>query len=545
MTRWGMVIDLQSCIGCNGCAEICRDVNRVPGGGEWREVPIYRKEDNLLAPELALPFSCMQCSDAPCLDVCPTTATLRREDGIIDIEYDLCIGCGYCVVACPYMARHINKHNESLHLPSAVGKPEPFPNGADLHGVCTKCNFCIPRVEAGMARGYEPGVDPQASPTCVAFCTTNALHFGDLSDPDSHVSQLTHANETAQMQLDLNTGPAIYYLLGDGVKTRLPDTPETPLAPRRKQTVWEWPAVLNFILGGTATGLYLIGLLALASGAWETAVFKWLSPLLTSLGFLALTVEAGRPLRSRYLLRHLRRSWMSREALAAAIFIPLALLDWFIPNIVLQSIAAIAAAGLTVSQGFMIYRSPGVASWSVWPMPFLFIASGFAAGGGLALALAGWQVRIIPELLLSITQVSIVLNLAAWLVYLYVPRTSEFQTATASLRTRASMGTIIGIGGVLPLLILIWLAVGSSVDNQILAALAGLSVITGHVTQKAGIVLKAGYLRGITLRMRSQIKFDEETHPQRLDRYPKSKVKNGQALSPNAPGSGRQRGDAK
>ncbi|RME43027.1 MAG: hypothetical protein D6791_16450, partial [Chloroflexi bacterium] len=106
-----------------------------------------------------------------------------------------------------------------------------------------------------------------------------------------------------------------------------------------KQTVWRWPAVAQFTLGGMGTGFYLLGLLIAARSGGDmpesfvlAAVFKLLGPALAALGFLALTTEAGRPSRGHNLLRHLRRSWMSRETLAGAVFIPAAFLDWLFPQ---------------------------------------------------------------------------------------------------------------------------------------------------------------------------------------------------------------------
>ena len=149
-----------------------------------------------------LPMSCMQCGNAPCLEVCPTTATFRREDGIVDIDYKLCIGCGYCVVACPYLARTIMFHD------SVVDRQD-----SELAGICTKCNFCAPRVEAGRERGYQPGIDREATPMCVVTCTANALHFGDLDDVQSNVSRLIRRNKTAHLQEALGTHPVVTYIV--------------------------------------------------------------------------------------------------------------------------------------------------------------------------------------------------------------------------------------------------------------------------------------------------------------------------------------------
>ncbi|MCL4475988.1 MAG: 4Fe-4S dicluster domain-containing protein [Nitrospirae bacterium] len=163
---------------------------------------------------MCLPMSCMHCGKPPCLDVCPTGATYRRSDGIVDIKYEICVGCGYCILACPYLARTIVFHNgddfETDVTYRESGKPSP---SISFTGVCSKCDFCLPRVDAGLAKGLEPGLDLEASPMCVVSCTAGALHFGDLDDPDSMVSQMLRENKTACLQEDLGTYPSVYYIL--------------------------------------------------------------------------------------------------------------------------------------------------------------------------------------------------------------------------------------------------------------------------------------------------------------------------------------------
>lgn len=214
MTRWGMVIDLRKCMGCEACAVTCKETNQVPPG-HWRQV-VGGKVNHQSGQRMFLPMSCMHCSDPPCMEVCPTTATYRRPDGIVDVNYDLCIGCGYCVVACPFLARTIS-HNAFDFDPHVEGPIVPGKNGAtanvDRVGVCTKCDFCLPRIEAGLAQGLQPGLHPEASPACTNACTAQALHFGDFDDPDSHVSKLVKENQTARLQETLGTDPAIYYIV--------------------------------------------------------------------------------------------------------------------------------------------------------------------------------------------------------------------------------------------------------------------------------------------------------------------------------------------
>ncbi len=212
MARWGMVIDLRKCVGCQTCTIACKQDNNTPPGIFWRRVVDCEVGQYPDVKRVFLPMGCMHCSEPPCLEVCPTTATYRRPDGIVDIHYELCVGCGYCIVACPYLARTIIFDQES-YFDTGPTPPEQVLDGSDHVGVCTKCTFCWPRVDAGLEEGLRPGLDPEATPTCVGSCIANALHFGDLDDPSSEVSRLIRENGTAQILDELGTDPAVYYIV--------------------------------------------------------------------------------------------------------------------------------------------------------------------------------------------------------------------------------------------------------------------------------------------------------------------------------------------
>jgi phenylacetyl-CoA:acceptor oxidoreductase subunit 1 len=213
MVRWGMVIDLRTCIGCGACEIACRHTNKL-ALNYWRQVIDCGVSAPPERQRTYLPINCVHCSEPPCLEVCPTTATYRRPDGVVAVDYELCIGCGYCIVACPYLARTIILRNEYGfavgHRPQEPGMAAPDPRYA---GVCTKCNFCLPRVDEGLAQGLRPGLDPEATPACVVICSTNTLHFGDLEDPNSEVSRLIQENKTARLQEGLGTDPSVYYIV--------------------------------------------------------------------------------------------------------------------------------------------------------------------------------------------------------------------------------------------------------------------------------------------------------------------------------------------
>ncbi len=188
MTRWAMVADLRRCVGCQTCTAACKQASGTPPGVQWRRVLDLETGEYPAVKRAFVPVGCMHCDEPPCMHVCPSTATRKRADGIVTIDYDLCIGCGYCMVACPYEAR------------------------AKIDGVATKCTFCVERIDTGLAKGLKPGVDPEATPACVNSCIAKALHFGDADDPDSNISELLAENQSFRMHEDLETGPGFYYL---------------------------------------------------------------------------------------------------------------------------------------------------------------------------------------------------------------------------------------------------------------------------------------------------------------------------------------------
>jgi len=211
MTRYVMVADLRRCVGCQTCTAACRHANGTPPGVQWRrvldmEIGIYPDVHRAFVP-----VGCMHCADPPCLKVCPSTATRKRDDGIVEIDYDLCIGCAFCAVACPYQARYkVEKER------FAYGD-EPMPSEASKRddrrlGVSTKCTFCVDRIDEGVAKGLTPGQDPEATPACVNSCIAGALHFGDVEDADSNVSRLLAENHFFRMHEELGTDPGFYYL---------------------------------------------------------------------------------------------------------------------------------------------------------------------------------------------------------------------------------------------------------------------------------------------------------------------------------------------
>lgn len=180
--QYGMLFDTRRCVGCQACSVACRAENQVPMGMSRSWVETVEKGTYPAATVSFLPRVCNQCSNPQCASVCPTGATYKRaEDGVVVVDADVCIGCKYCIQACPYEARFIN----------------PTSGAAD------KCDFCTDRV----AKGLEPA--------CVATCFQHARIFGDLNDPKSEISQLIASNAVTVLRPEMGTKPNVFYIGAD------------------------------------------------------------------------------------------------------------------------------------------------------------------------------------------------------------------------------------------------------------------------------------------------------------------------------------------
>ena len=211
MTRYVMVADLRRCIGCQTCTAACKQANSTPPGVQWRRVVDIEVGEYPNVNRVFLPTGCQHCANPPCEEVCPTKATFTKEDGTVQIDYDLCIGCAYCAVACPYDARFKVEKPNYAYGDEPMAHEAKRANEATI-GVAQKCTFCNDVVEAGVANGHKAGEHPEATPACVNSCITGALTFGDKEDPDSQVSQLLENSEHFRMHEELGTEPGFYYI---------------------------------------------------------------------------------------------------------------------------------------------------------------------------------------------------------------------------------------------------------------------------------------------------------------------------------------------
>lgn len=215
MTKWGMVIDMKRCIGCYACVLGCKAEHFLPPNIFWNRVLIGETGKYPAVSKIIYSIRCNHCQEPKCVDVCPTGATQQREDGIVWVDEDACVGCRYCMIACPYQARSFYEDGDAEYFPGQ-GLTEHEKMGKTLYpheiGVVQKCIFCKERIDEGLAKGLKPGVDRDASPACMIICPTKAIQFGDLDDPYSEVNRLIKERKGVPFHEEFDTQPSIYYL---------------------------------------------------------------------------------------------------------------------------------------------------------------------------------------------------------------------------------------------------------------------------------------------------------------------------------------------
>ena len=184
MKKLGMLIDTTRCTGCDTCVLACKGENNLPNDLWWNRVETvggpHADTPTGVFPDVSMSFltvACQHCEEPPCVPVCPTGATFKREeDGVVVVNYSECIGCGACIQACPYDSVRVRSPEK---LKFSVPFPVGHRNAQPIHpGTVSKCNFCVQRLDEGR------------EPACIEVCPMRARTFGDLNDPESEVSQL-------------------------------------------------------------------------------------------------------------------------------------------------------------------------------------------------------------------------------------------------------------------------------------------------------------------------------------------------------------------
>ncbi len=280
--QYGFVINQETCIGCHACTVACKAENDVPVGGFRTNVKYVEIGKFPQVKRNFLVQRCNQCTDAPCVTICPVKALSKRKDGIVDIDRDACIGCRACMQACPYDALYLNE---------------------DL-GAVEKCHFCAHRIEKGL------------EPACVTVCPVGAIIPGDFHDPESKVSLLKRAQDLKFRRPEQGTGPNVMYIgasdvsLNPGAAARdskqqiwsqrrdtKPETWPTSAAsePDAREVLnadhkveWGWPVALYLLTKGIAGGAAMIAPFFALFGA--SASIPWWLPETVGLSFMLITV---------------------------------------------------------------------------------------------------------------------------------------------------------------------------------------------------------------------------------------------------------------
>lgn len=506
MTRWGMVADLERCVGCQTCTASCKHTNATPPAVQWRKVLDLEVGAYPDVKRVFVPVGCMHCEDPPCMHVCPSTATGQRPDGIVTIDYDICIGCAYCAVACPYQARY-KVNGPSFAYGGRTGmKNEARREDPARLGVAQKCTFCAERIDYGLANGLTPGIDHEATPACVNSCIADALHFGDFKDPNSNVSKLLEDHQTFRMHTELGTNPGFHYIWKRKNDADPQDEQQVAAlfssgigsvgaaAPWLQQH-WDWRAAGNFIGGGTGSGL--MAAMVLGSLSTELPFLHVLIALACiGTGLFLVWLETGRPWRAPLnVFLNPKTSWMSRESMVAGALFPLALLAGWLGSKALLIIAALVAMGFLYCQARMLKASKGIPAWRQPALVRLIITTGLCEGIGLLMvidSLSAFNYTGLPPAL----AILLIFRLRSWRAYHKALKVSAPDQTLRVLKILNMPFSL--LGHLLPILLIAsgYLFVEAT---PIFGAIAGACALAAGWLFKYQLITRASYNQGYAI----------------------------------------------
>jgi Fe-S-cluster-containing dehydrogenase component/formate-dependent nitrite reductase membrane component NrfD len=445
-TRWLKVLDQTKCIGCHACTTACKSENEVPVGVTRTYV---KSVDVGVFPQARRAFQvtrCNQCTDAPCVAACPTEAMFRREDGIVDFDKRICIGCKACMAACPYDAIFINPQDHSAE----------------------KCNMCAHRLDMGL------------EPACVTVCPTEAILVGDGNDPASAVAQIVERQPVQVRRPEKETRPGVFYKGGhqatlDPLAARRPDgglfawatqgAPDPQLVPSGHpgrptssaaallsydiphHAPWGWRVSLYTWTKSVAAGVFGVPALLAFLGYlnWGSSAIRWAAPV-SALVFLAITGilliwDLKHPLRF-YLIftRHHWRSWLVRGSFiiggygtVVTLYFLAALGSSTAARQVLAGIGIPLALATAVYTAYLFAQAKARDLWQSPLLPAHLAISAVLAGAAAMLPIAAW---LSPGR--ALTAAEIILSIAAAVQVLQVlgETTLPHVTAHAHLATQ-------------------------------------------------------------------------------------------------------------
>jgi len=195
-----MVLNLERCVGCNACTLACKSIHGLNPDTYYSRTFVSERGTYPNARLTALPTLCNHCEDAPCVKVCPVGASHILDNGIVVVDSGVCIGCRYCMAACPYDERTFIQANDTYYPDQGITPYEKAMYAQHQIGTVEKCDFCSARLNQGM------------QPACVQTCPAHARFFGDLDDPNSNVSLLLATNESTTLNPEAGTKPKVHYI---------------------------------------------------------------------------------------------------------------------------------------------------------------------------------------------------------------------------------------------------------------------------------------------------------------------------------------------
>lgn len=534
--RWGMTIDVNRCVGCQTCTIACKHANDTVPGVQWRKVIDVETGEFPNVERLFLVTGCQHCAEPPCVPVCPTGATKQREDGLVTMDYDACIGCAYCAVSCPYQARTI-VHDERWYYGQSTRQEAAVAHDERL-GVAQKCTFCVDKIDEGKRKGLKPGVDLAVTPACAASCISQAIKFGDFNDPSSHVSELVRSRESFQMHAELGTNPQIRYLYStpavpgrdpsaaDADEERLSD-PVNPLVGER-QTFWDWRAAMNWCFGGTSSGLAVMAVVL--------ALLGWINPdalprvfvvagILMAIGLFFVFLKIGRKLRFWRAVSRPHSSWMSRELYVVLLFYPAVLASLLARHWVAYLVAGAAALAFLLCQAKILHKARGIPAWRVPLIPWMIAATGLLEGFGLLLAIGAMSAGLIGSdparaaasgVGLSVIGLALVV-VNAWLWQAYRSSAKERGVGPLARAVLNEATPIVhGIAHVVPATLFGLALLIPEIRHGLLAA-GGLTAVLGGAIWKFSVIVNAGYQQGFALARWPQRGSGSRAAPARLE----------------------------